>query len=311
MDSLIMIAIAAYFLAALASILDKHIVSNTALKPVPYAFYSGFFQIFYVLLVPLIALAAPQMILVWPPLGVIFWALFDGAVFILGLVALYRATAAGEISRITPIVGVLVPIFTFALSSAFLGEMLTARQLAAFVLFTAGGLLFSLKIEHKNFKYAKGTSYAVLAGFIFAAYYVIMDYVFSRTNFVTAFTFMQAGGCLGALGLLLNGKNRKEIFRKRKNPSKELMKDSHGLREFVANKALSAASALMLNVAIAIGSVTIVNSLQAVQYAFVLIFTIILTKKKPHLLQEETHRGVLLQKGTALALTAAGIMLIS
>jgi transporter family protein len=306
------IAVFAYFLFALASILDKHIVSNTSLKPVTYAFYSGFFQILYVIAVPLVAFIVPSVKFSFPEPMMSLWGICDGIIFVFALVALYKATEAGEISRISPIVGVLVPIFTFLLSFLFLGESLTANQSVAFLLFISGGFLMSAQFVPGGFRCIKGTRYAVMAGFLFALYYVIMDYLFSSAGFLESFIVIQTGGFVGALLLLLPKGNREEVFRKKKEEDTEKKEfHLHDIVIFLFNKIFSAIGALLLNFAIAIGSVTVVNSLQVVQYAFVLVITLLLSKKKPHLFNEETHHGVVLQKGIALALTTIGIMLIA
>lgn len=309
MQFLIVIATLAYFLFALASIMDKHIVSNTSLSPVAYAFYSSFFQILYVIAVFLIALAFPWINLNFPSADLSILAIIDGGIFVFALLSLYKATAMGEISRISPIVGILVPIFTFLLSAIFLKESLDFHQTLAFVFFIGGGFLMSARIEKNGLSYIKGTNFAIIAGFIFAVYYVIMDFLFKRAGFVEISIFIQFGGFLGSILLLLREEDRNLIFHKNNRIIKS--RETHGTTIFFANKALSAIGALLLNYAIAIGSVTIVNSLQVVQYAFVLILSLILSKKVPHFFNEETHNRVVLQKGIALGLTAIGLILIA
>lgn len=315
MQLLVIIAMFAYFLFALASVMDKHIVSNTGLKPVAYAFYSGFFQILYVIAVPIVALASPSIVFSFPSLEISALGILDGIFFIAGLVALYKATEAGEISRISPIVGVFVPIFTFILAAVFLHETLTGRELFACMFFILGGFLMSAKIDGRSFSYINGMQHAAMAGFLFAAYYVLMDFLFAKAGFAEVFILMQFGGFVGAVLLLIPEKNREMILEKKKKAAAKakIKKDdkTHGILIFFVDKGLSAAAALLINYAVSIGSATIVNSLQAVQYAFILIFTLILSRKAPHLFDEETHHKVVIQKGAALALTAMGLVLIS
>jgi drug/metabolite transporter (DMT)-like permease len=303
------IAVFAYFLFALASILDKHIVSNTSLKPVAYAFYSGFFQLFYALAIPVVAFLVPSIHFSFPSPIMSLWGVFDGIVFVFGLVALYKATEAGEISRVSPIVGVLVTIFTFFLSFLFLDEALSLNQTLAFLLFISGGFLMSAKFVKGGIQYIKGANYVIMAGFLFALYYVIMDYLFDHAGFVESFTVIQFGGFVGSLLLIVRKKDRQSVFKKEKKS--KIKFHGHDLIIFLANKIFSAVGALLLNFAIAIGSVTMVNSLQVVQYAFVLIITMMLSRKAPHLFDEETHHSVILQKGIALALTTIGVLLIA
>ncbi len=315
MQLIIIIAVIAYFFLAVASVTDKHIVSNTTLNPVAYAFYSGFFQILYILAAPIIILASPiEIRLDFPSWEVIFLGIIDGTIFIYALIALYQATAKGEISRITPMVGVLVPIFTFLLSAVFLKEVLSFRQFCAFFLFIIGGFLMSAKIEKNRLSYIKGASVAITAGFLFGLYYVLMDFIFTKSGFWEVFIILQLGGFVGAISLLASKKNREMIFsatEKDRTENKKTSSKAHGSIFFFINKGVSSMGSVLINYAISLGSATIVNSLQSIQYAFVLFFSAILSKRMPDFFNEQTDRKILAQKGIALVFTAIGLILIS
>lgn len=80
---------------------------------------------------------------------------------------------------------------------------------------------------------------------------------------------------------------------------------------FIANKTLAGFAFLMLNYAIAIGNITLVNALEGVKYIFLLLLVFIISKFRPTILQEETTFFVLLQKTIAIALIFLGILLLS
>lgn len=323
MQLFILCAAGAYFLYAIAAILDKHIVTNTPLKPLAYAFYSGFFQVIYALALPVMFLLLPlfdawmpgvgQMVraLQLPALDVVLLGLFDGVLAVWALLSLYRATAADEISRISPVIGALVPIFTFLLSYLLLGEALSLEQLAAFVFLVLGGFLMSAHLSRERFRCIKGLPDVLLAGFLYAVYYVIMEYLFARAGFVEIFLIIQLGGFVGGILLLLSADNRKEIFKRSKRPQDGKKPNRGGALAFFANKGCSALASVLIYYAISISSATLVNSMQAVQYAFVFVFALVLSRKSPQLLKEEGGQRVLLQKGVALVLTALGIGLIN
>ncbi|MBU1137098.1 EamA family transporter, partial [Patescibacteria group bacterium] len=116
----ILIALIAQFLFALVFILDKFFVSKTVLKPVVYAFWAGVLQILVLVFVPFgFKVISPLQILI---------SLSSGALFVLANLLFYRAIQSKEISRIAPVVGGLIPIFTILLSFLFIGERLTAIQ---------------------------------------------------------------------------------------------------------------------------------------------------------------------------------------
>lgn len=306
----IIIAIFAHLLNAITAIIDKHIVSNKVMKPVVYAFYSGIFQVLYLLAIPVLAILWPEMTFRFPSWELFGLATFAGALFVFTLTIFYKAIRLGEVSRVTPVVGVSIPLFTYFLSLSLLDEPLNSRQLAAFALFVIGGFLMSAKITRGKITHARGLALAVLAGFLFASYYVIMDFLFDRVGFLDVFMILQFGGFLGAVLLLISPHNRKEIFRM-KDEKNDVIENKTSAVLFLYDKVTAAVAALLLSYAISIGNVVIINSLQATQYAFTLVMAIALSRKLPALFHEQTGKNVIAQKGIALLFIAVGLYLIA
>jgi len=168
----------------------------------------------------------------------------------------------------------------------------------------------SARIGRKSFSCLKCMPDILLTGFLWAAYYVLMDYLFARAGFVEVFFAIQLSGVVAGSLLLLSSKNREEIRKSMKrNPGKS--KQSSGGVAFVVNKWCSAVASVLIYYAISISSATLVNSMQAVQYAFVFVFALVLSRKSPQLLKEDGSRQVIWQKGVALAFTALGIGFIN
>ncbi|MFA7169441.1 MAG: DMT family transporter [Candidatus Paceibacterota bacterium] len=305
----IIVAIFAHFLNAITAITDKHIVSNKVMKPVVYAFYSGVFQILYLLAIPIIAIVWPEMAFHFPSWGLFGLAVFGGALFVFTLTVFYKAISLSEISRVTPIVGVSVPIFTYILSFFLLGETLSSRQMVAFGLFVVGGFLMSAKISRGRITQMRGLALAVLSGFMFASYYVIMDFLFSQIEFFNVFMIIQFGGFLGAILLLLSSQNRRDIS-KMKDEDNDIIENRGSAIIFILDKAAAALSALLLTYAISIGNVIIINSLQATQYIFTLIIAVVLSRKLPEFFHEQTEQNVVVQKSIALIFITFGLLLI-
>ena len=306
----IIIAIFAHLLNAITAIIDKHIVSNKVMKPVVYAFYSGIFQILYLLAIPIIAIAWPESTFRFPSWELFGLATFAGALFVFTLTIFFKAIRLGEVSRVTPVVGVSIPLFTYFLSLSLLDEPLSPRQLGAFALFVIGGFLMSAKISRGKITHAKGLALAVLAGFLFASYYVMMDFLFKRVGFLDVFMIMQFGGFLGAVLLLVSPHNRREIFRM-KDEENDIIENKTSAVLFLYDKLTAAVAALLLTYAISIGNVVIINSLQATQYAFTLVMAIVLSRKLPSLFHEQTGGKIIAQKGIALLFIAIGLFLIA
>lgn len=296
----IALAIFAQFLNAVVSVLDKHLVSKTVLRPVSYAFYSGIFQFAYLALIP--------FGFILPENKYILLAILIGALFTFILVVLYKAIQAAEASRVIPLVGGMTSLFTFSLAYLFLGERLSGGQAAAFVFFSLGAFLLCSKLNHGKTTIIKGVSWAVLAAFLFAVYYVMTKFLFLRVDFMSGFILIQLGGFLGAAALVLRPANRKAIF----SASGEVASgDRSTALLFVPTKLLGALSGIVIYYAISLGSVTVINSLQAVQYGFLLILAVIFSKKLPDFFKEQVGEKVLKRKILAVILIGLGLVAVS
>jgi len=299
----IILTIFAHFLSSIVYIFDKHIVTDTRLKPISYTFFSGIFQISYVALIPFIGFSVPDdPVIVWLGIG-------DGALFILALLIFYRGLKLGEASRVVPVVGASIPIFTASLAFVILNERLDDRQLISFIFLVLGGSLISAKFKSGKLYAIKGLALAITSGFLFALYYTLLKLLYISCDFASGFILIQIGGFLGAFSLILIHKNRHEILSV--SSSKGHEKSSTGF--FIVAKIIAAIAAIMLNYAISIegSKITVINSLQAVQYIFLLIFALILAKKMPSFLNEQFSKSIAVQKTISVLLIASGLYFLA
>jgi len=299
----LLIAIIAHFLFALVFIVDKFLLSKTVLQPRAYAFYVGILGIFALLLIPFGFTLLPA--------GQIAASLISGVLFVLAILFFYKLIQLGEISRITPIVGGAVPIFTLILTYSFLGERLTGYQLIAFFLLVFGGVIMLWPRKDKinspigKASLTKKLTLAIIAALFFAGSFVLTKFIFTEQPFINGFIWIRLGGFLGAWLLFFWPGSRQIIFK----TNKTIKIKSAGL--LISNKILSALAFILLNYAIFLGSVTLVNSLQGIQYAFLLIITFFLSKKFPQILKEQISRGVVTQKITAILFIILGLSILA
>lgn len=304
--SYLLIAIVAYSLIALNSALDKIILNKSVPHPVVYCFYMGVLSIFGVAFAPFGRF--------WINTEQALLGLLVGAIFMVALFLLYRAVFSGEASRVGPMIGGLTPIFVSILSFFFLGERLDSFQLLAFVFLVAGGLLIAWNFESnsqteagekKRQKVWQIIKMSLLASLVFGIYYVLLKHTYNHQNFVAGFVWTRLGSFLATFLLLIPSKNR------------QLIRQSFGQSHFGAgalvlfNKSLSGFSFAILNYAITIGSITIINALQGVQYVFLLVWVLLFSKLYPKILKEGMDRKILTQKIAAIALIIVGLVLIA
>lgn len=304
--SYVVIAIVAYFLVALQVILDKFLLSSKRVShPAIYAFYSG-----------LLSLATLP---IFSPLG-FYWAgwtmsinyLLTGAVFTYGVLCLFFALKKSEASKVTPVVGAIIPAATFFLSIIFLGEQLGRIQAIGVIILIFGGLLISfdlpLKLEKKFFA---GFPQAISAGILLAIAFTAFKYFFERDSFSNVFIWTRIGLFAGALSLLSSSFWRKIILAsllKFKKPERENTRTG---MLFIFNKILGGTGSALTNYAIALGSVTVVNALVSVEYIFVFLLGLIFSFWLPKIFAEKGKFWDIAQKIGAIIIITFGIILTS
>lgn len=336
----IFVALGSYFLGALTVILDKFLLGSKRISSAPvYSFFVALFGLFAVAFIPFVGFSVPSG---WQ----IFLSLLGGALFSYGILALYFAIQKSEASRVTPVVGAIIPVVTYFLSLVFSSEKLVLIEIIGIALLIFGGLLISfdlpLKInpslsnrivKYPGIKYLNGllfrestkssgkygTSkkkffagfYASLsAGFILALSYFVFKFVYNEQTFFNGFIWTRIGCFLASGSYFLVPKWRKEIFKSLKEFKKPKKKEYQTGGLFVGNKILGGISSILLNAAIAMGSVTLVNSLVSSQYVFVLFLAYFAHKNFPFIFGEKLYFWDWAQKVGAIVLIGTGVVLI-
>jgi len=315
------IAVTSYFVNAAVYVADKFILSKKIHSSIVYAFYVGIWSIGNAFL-----LIFSPWVPTWPEL---FIDLSAGLIFMATLVFWYKALHQSEATRVVPIVGALIPIFSFLLSAIFLGESLSERQLLAFIILIIGGILISIKNTRfyevkavvdrmKNiYGHTFGGVHAelqstrrlfinsIISAFFFAAYYVLIKYIYTTQPFIGSFVWSRFGSFIGAMLILTVPAWRRLISGSKKQTAK-----TNNVIFFLFVRALAAGAFILLNYAISLGNVALINSLQGVQYIFLIVIVLFLSSKFPKILKEELGGGVLMQKIIGAFLISLGLYML-
>lgn len=315
------VAIFAYFISAGVYTADKFLLSKKFHSSVVYAFFVGVWSIFnFVILV-----FDPWV----PNLHQLSLDLFAGFLFLVTLVFWYKALHQSEATRVVPIVGALIPIFTLILSYVFLGQSLGERQFLAFINLIIGGILISVKetrfyalreVKEKTkdlFGHILGGIHAryrptrrlllnsSLAAFLFASYFVLIKYIYMTQPFIGGFVWSRLGNFIGVLLILLVPGWRKLIKEKQEHG-----RSPKNLPFFLSVRLAAAIAFILLNWAISMGNVALINSLKGTEYIFLLLIVFVLSAKFPGVLKEELRGGVLIQKILGTCLIAVGLYML-
>ena len=273
-------------------LLEKHITNSTV-----FTIFTGIFGLAAFLLAP--------WGLVIPTIGLFLIDCLTGILFILALLLFNYVLKVYESSRVVPIVGGAVPGFTFILAFIFLGERLSIKEIGAFILLVIGTIVIAQVGKAKERLSGLTVMMSLGSGFLFAAAFVLTKYIFETQPFISGFIWVRAGSFLATIFLLLNMSTWQSL--------KQIVKKTTAKIKwaFVAQMILGAIAFIMLNYAMSIASVSLVNALQGVQYAILIILVIIGTKYFPKLIQEKIFGWILVQKIIAIILISLGIALIA
>ncbi len=296
MTTWILYAIIAYILFALNGIADKFLLTHVERHPIVFVFYTSITGPFLFLLAP--------FGLQWLSFSTLIVAIFGGASFAIGLYFLYSATQKTSVSRILPIQGGMIPLFTLVLAYFLLNERLNLIQNIAFLLLVSGAVLMSFKRDNSGW-HSKALTEAVIAALLFAISLVLTKFIYIQSNFISGIVWTRLGFFLVAVGILLSKTWRGYIFAA---PGKAKAKN---IALYYAARLNGGLAGLLQNYAISIGSVTIVNALQGVQFTFLLAMTVILSTYFPNVLKEKITGTILIQKFIAIILITSGLVMLT
>jgi drug/metabolite transporter (DMT)-like permease len=311
------IAIFSYFINAGVYVADKFMLSKKFHSSITYAFYVGIWSVLnFVLLVFSPYVPSPKWLLI---------DLLAGALFLFTIIFWYKALHQSEATRVVPIVGGLTPIFTLILATIFLGETLNQKHLVAFPVLIFGGVLISVKhtkvyavtkliervqevfglIHARYLPMRRLLINSLVAAFFFAAYNVLIKYIYMNEPFLGSFVWSRFGTFLATLFILMVPEWRASITEHQRGVKKQ-----SSMAFFLSVRFLAAMAFIMLNWAISLGNVAMVNVLQGVQYVFLIIIVLFLSKVVPAIYNEEMGRDVVLQKLGGILLVSYGLYVL-
>ena len=291
------VALFAYAVLAVVGVMDKLILTKSVPKPIVFVFYSTVFVFPLFFLLPF----GVNMPSVWTD-HLIFAV--SGICFALGLWTMYIGYQESEISHVGPLIGAAIPLFVFLLSYIFLSERLTAINLAAVFVLIFGSLLISFEKSSRHNGWHKGMAWGVLAGLLFAISHVTSKYAYDAYGFYNGFVWTKLWIGVFGVFLLFFPSVRSVLFKK--SPDKQTG------RPFLifTNKFLGVGGAVLIQYAISLGSVSLVNALAGVQYALLVIMVAATSKFWPNVLKETYSKKEIAQEIAAVVIISLGLILL-
>ena len=299
MDAVLLL-VGAYLLISFTALTDKFILTKALPHPVVYAFFISTLGLAAFILIP--------FGFVLPPLAELGSSLVAGATYTLAILCLYRALQHSEASRAFATAGSLGAVLTFLLSFLVLGERLAAVQIIAFGLLVIGGIAISWERSASSPSRA-GLWFAVLTAIAFGVSYTAAKDVYNQHGFISGFVLIRVFAFLAALPLLIPRRNR-QLLRQSTGQKTPLRRRSFQLALFGGQLA-SGLGFLLLNYVISLTSAAIALAAQGLQYGFLFVAAIFLSRRFPKIMRENITRPVIVQKLAALGLISLGLVLLA
>ena len=309
--SWISVALTAYLLLAIANLFDKFLVDNILKNSKAYAFIAC--------VMGMIVFAISPWFLEWPGWSFFIFNILVGAVFAIALWLLYEALRRGEASRILVFIGGMTPVFSIILSLIFFKEHFALNQWLGISLLFLGVIVIALLPQSRSylsrifnkFKITQvpqtgGLWIALLCALAYAIYFVGTKQAYMEQPFLSAFIWNRLGAGLFVLLFLINKVDREAIVKnfKKSGPKKNKF-------FVVINQIIGSGGFMLQSYAVFLGSVALVNALQGVQYAFLLIISAGLAIMAPKLLKETFSFKIVAQKILAVLFIAAGLYFLT
>lgn len=298
MTSFLPIAILGYLLGGGATLIDKILLNKSIPHPIVYTFYIAILGFGTTILIPFGLIITPQ---------IVFFATISGITGTLGAFTYFKSLQQGEASVVTPIIGVLNPVFTVILGFFFLTQFLNFDQIKAFLVLIFGTLILTLSLIRKV-RFDRQLPTMILSGFLYALAYISLKEVFLQSNFITGLTLTRITGGIFALTFLIPPLFRKEIIASKISKHHFANKTSY-LMFF--GQLLGAIGGILITYAVSLTHPALVNSLFGAQYLVILIAALILYKRHSDILGEHLTKPVLVQKVLGIIILSFGLYLLT
>jgi len=305
------VAVIAYLILATVNLLDKFLVDNILKNSKAYAFAACSLGLF-------IFLASPWF-LSWPGWPLLALNLLNGSIFAIALWLLYEALRRGESSRVLVLIGGITPIFSLLFSIIFFQEKFSANQWVGLVFILVGVFIIALLPASRSYAHrvlrkfhlvpvtgSSGLLIAVFSALAYSLYFIGTKYAYAFQPFASAFMWNRLGAAIFVLIFLLRNNDRRAIV----NMFRGSGRKKNGFL-IIFNQTIGSLGFILQNYAIFLGSVVLVNALQGIQYAFLLVISAILSLLAPKLLKETFSWRIILQKTTAVIAIAIGLYFIT
>jgi len=313
----ILIALIGHTANGFAFVIDKILLKNAFKRSATYAGLVGLLSGLVVFLIPWVDK--------WPSGGSLALAILSGITFMGGLWTFFTALSRGEASRVVPIISALIPILTLIGTTIFLGERLTIMQLIGFFLLITATVLLTGNFSKERSNRIKWSVILImiLSAVFFAITSISAKAVYSDVGFLSGFVSTRIVASITAIILAmlidpLSGSEMIEIFtshnkkenKQEKKKSGFKIKKSTAAKLAITGQILGGIGYVSIQYATSLGSASLVNALQVMQFALLVVVAFFMKSRAKELLGESLNKSVIIIKAIALVIMAIGLAMV-
>lgn len=277
----------AYFLNSISVTTNKILLNKSLPDPFLYIFYVSVFSLIILPFIIFIPTPNPQAFFT-ASLSTLLWT--TGAYF------MYWALKVGQMSRVIPVIGTLIPLILLFVASQTLA--ISQNQTLAVIILIFG--MAAITVFDWKGKFNKlEIVFEITSACFFAVSYIFLRQAYTLDNFFTVLVWSRVILVPLVLYVLLIPVLRKRVIVKQP----KIQGSSKTGLIFFGGQLSGGASELLLTFSISLANPALVNSLQGVQYVFLLIFGKLLGEKYSKLQLLSKILGIILI-GTGLYLLA-------
>ena len=295
----IITALAAAVVVSIANIIDSHLLTKKMPSLVSFLIPMGLTQL----------IAAGILLAVFPfPVnaGVLHILAIIGAASLNACcsIIVLNTLRKSEVSRVIPIIST-GPIFVALLSIPLLSATLGYWQWLAVIMTVTGAILISLQRNRGDGKTKLHKSFFLLLLSALVGAIASIGFKYGLKTIPFWNTYGITGICTGTI--VLTYSLRKTNLLELKNLPQRTQK----IGLVVGDQCIGIVSAILAFKAMGLGPVSLVNALLNTRPVFVFIFSLVLSRFLPKIVNEPLHKNTALLKFTAIAIMTAGIVIIS
>lgn len=221
-----------------------------------------------------------------------------------GYLIILNTLRKSEVSRVIPVIST-APIFVALLSVPLLGEILGFWQWFAILITVAGAVLISLQIDGGGRKARLQKSFFILllVALMLAVASIGFKYALEKVSFWDMYGIN--GICIASVVLIYSLRKANLL------EWRSLQQRTQKILIIVVDVCLGITAGILGFKALGIGPVSLVNALLNVRPAFVFIFSLVLSRFFPTVINDRLTKRTALIKFIAVALMTGGIVIIS